>query len=50
MSSSLEAVFVYGVFDEPTCWQYLTPLPVFAIAILLLQASPFAVSLNVPSS
>ena len=49
MSSSLEAVFVYGVLDDPACWNYLKPLPVVALALLLFQASPFAVSLNVPS-
>jgi len=48
MSSSLEAIFVYGVFDDPICWQKLTPLPVMATAILLIQLSPFAVGLNMP--
>ena len=46
MSSSLEAIFVYGVFDDPACWQNLRPLPIIAIVIVILQASPFAVTVN----
>ncbi len=47
MSSSLEAVFVYGVTDDPACWDNLKPLPIYLLAILILQNSPFAVGINV---
>jgi len=45
MSSSLEAIFVYGYFGRE-CFEQLTPLGVAGIAILILQASPFAVHLH----
>lgn len=45
MSSSLEAIFVYGYFGRE-CLEQLSPLGVAAIAVLVLQASPFAVHLH----
>ena len=49
VSAWSSVVFVYGVFDDPACWERLTPIPVVALVVLLFQAPPFAVTLNGPS-